>query len=763
MTFIRAAIASLLITATWCAVAQAAPPAMPQPIYTRQMAFTIPFRVGTSDDPAKQPVEIQLHTSSDLGKTWTLIRTVPPSASSFAVRAPADGEYWFCVRTKDASGAVRPEGAYTPDLRVIVDTTVPEPKLNAWHGAAGELSAQWEIKDHNLDVSSLELDYRVGEGSWQPIAFERLAPGTKRETYVGMTTWLPAERAAQYEVRLRIRDLAGNPTDHRTTVTANWGGATPAGPVAAAVPPMTGGYPPQAGYDPQAPAYGNPAAGNMAAGSLGSDDTGARALPRPPQMAAIPPQTIPRGGIPASVVPVQTGSGTENPGAASPIPYSPAPYPSATSSPTAGTNNYTQADRGSADWGPASSGASAWNSAAPGGSPPTAYQPPYSNDRYGADGGAVTPLPTAPWTRTPASGDLSGTGEPNRPLYGDGQFGPSASIPDSVAWPADNQSSQPLDRARLAPHGSLGGSAVQFQSQGARQGTVGTDLPEETSRKGVIYPTKVETPSGIHFQESNTGDPYRPPIASVARPDDGQRGDASQRSAVEDQPLPSIGARRPWMVRSRSFELNYDLPQAALRSRRVEVWGTANSGETWQRYTVDADGQSPAAVTVPAEGLYGFKLVVQNDQGLVEFPPARGDEPDVWIQVDLTRPNCRLIRAEQGRAPRDNELTIEWEASDDHLGHLPITLEYSRTLQGPWHPIAPELPNTGRYVWIMPERTPAAFHLRLRVRDEAGNEGEFITTEKVTPARPAAGRILDVNPTQESWEQSSRGRLYHFR
>src|SRR5690606_1599259 len=100
-----------------------------------------------------------------------------------------------------------------------------------------------------------------------------------------------------------------------------------------------------------------------------------------------------------------------------------------------------------------------------------------------------------------------------------------------------------------------------------------------------------------------------------------------------------------------------------LRSRRVEVWGTSNSGQTWQRYGVDADGQSPASVGVPGEGLYGFKLVVQNDQGLVEFPPARGDEPDVWIQVDLTRPNCRLIRAEQGRAPRDNELTIEWEAA----------------------------------------------------------------------------------------------------
>lgn len=217
------------------------------------------------------------------------------------------------------------------------------------------------------------------------------------------------------------------------------------------------------------------------------------------------------------------------------------------------------------------------------------------------------------------------------------------------------------------------------------------------------------------------------------------------------------------MVRSRSFELKYDLPQAALRSRRVEVWGTNDGGQTWQRFAVDADGQSPAAVSTPAEGLYGFKLVVQNEQGLVEFPPARGDQPDVWVQVDLTRPNCRLVRAEQGRPPRDNELTIEWQADDDHLGALPVALEYARTLQGPWQVISLNLPNTGRYVWTMPERTPASFHLRLRVRDEAGNEGEFITAEAVSPVRPAAGRIFDVNPTQEAWEQSGRGRLYHFR
>lgn len=794
VTLTRAVIAGILATATLWAAAQAAPPSgQPQPIYTRQVAFTIPFRVGTSEDPARQPVEIQLHTSSDLGQNWTLIRTVPPNASSFAVRAPADGEYWFCVRTKDASGAVRPDGPYAPDLRVIVDTQVPEPKLNAWHGAAGELSAQWEIKDANLDVASMELDYRAGEGAWQPIAFERLSPGTKRETYVGMTTWLPAERAAQYEVRLRIRDMAGNPTDHRTTVTANWNGGATGGATAASPPPANPGYganqgftpnqgyPPQQGYDAHSPAYGNPPNSNapIGIGSQSSDDAASsRTLPRPPQSTGPVPQSIPRGGIPANVVPVQSGAGGEASASAS------SPYPRAVTSisgaakPGVPANDLYQTGRGGANDTPNNvQNDSTWNSAAPGGDPATTnYQPPYnndgsglSNDRYGndgyrQDGGAVSPLPSVPWNRPGASdGGLTNAGDRYRQPFGANPQEPYGASPaDSVAWPADNQSSQPLDRARLSPYGSPGGSAVQFQSQGSTSGAGRGNVPDD-DRVGVTYPTKLDNTGGIHFQESNTGNPYRPPMESVTRPKADERNNESGRPAGDGDSLPPIGARRPWMIRSRSFELKYDLPQAALRSRRVEVWGTSNSGQTWQRYGVDADGQSPASVGVPGEGLYGFKLVVQNDQGLVEFPPARGDEPDVWIQVDLTRPNCRLIRAEQGRAPRDNELTIEWEAADDHLGQLPVTLEYSRTLQGPWQPISPELPNTGRYVWTMPERTPAAFHLRLRVRDEAGNEGEFITAEKVSPARPAAGRIFDVHPTQENWEQSSRGRMYHFR
>ncbi len=715
--------ATVLVATIWVVNAHAAPAQtastanvppgqLPPPIYTRQMAFSIPFQVGTSARPGEQPAEIQLYTSVDRGRKWSLVRTLPPAAGAFAVRAPGDGEYWFCVRTKDASGVVRPTGEPQPGMRVIIDTSAPEPKLNAWRGGAGELNAQWEVRDANLDPSTLQLEYRVDDGPWQPVAFERLPPGSARETYVGMTTWLPDVRAENYEVRVQVRDRAGNPTVHRTLIGSGEGSAVAANPGLEAaspghnwpghhVPPTTEASPvgmasvagtsqalPETGaggnHTPQAAPF--PSTGEATAGSGSLSQT----LPPVHGYAAPAPQTIPREGIAVTEVP----SGNAREGDWTATPSKPIANPYVSSSLNQGTQ--------------------------------------------------VTLLPELPGVpRHRRQGDVPAldpiTAGRQNSLYTSTDSG-------AVSWPVDRRSIQPLDRSPLSPQGGMaGGSSVQFQNMEQAGQSYASDIDAAGGRGEGI----------IRYQESNTGGAYRPPIHAV---------DAAYAATTPSAAgnLPSA-ARRPWMVRSRTFELKYDLTQSAAHPQRVELWGTTDAGQHWQRFAVDADGRSPVHVTVPSEGLYGFKLVAQNNQGLVEFPPARGDEPDVWIQVDVTRPSCRLTRAEQSAPPRDSELTIEWEAADVHLGPQAVTLEYARTLQGPWIPIAVDVANTGRHVWQMPERTPGSFHLRLQVRDQAGNVGEFITAEAVTPVRSNAGRILDVNPTAEPLRTGRRGQLYQFR
>src|SRR5262249_10328814 len=88
---------------------QAQTPAGPLVTATRQNAFTIPFRIEPAQNPAQEPVEVQLHVSANAGRTWEVAGRVQPARGSFVFRAPYDGEYWFTIRTVDRQGATRPE------------------------------------------------------------------------------------------------------------------------------------------------------------------------------------------------------------------------------------------------------------------------------------------------------------------------------------------------------------------------------------------------------------------------------------------------------------------------------------------------------------------------------------------------------------------------------------------------------------------------------------------------------------------------------
>ena len=78
---------------------------------TRQNAFTIPFRIEPAQNPSQQPVEVQLHVSTNQGATWELASRVKPDKGAFVFRAPHDGEYWYSIRTVDAQGSHAPRGS----------------------------------------------------------------------------------------------------------------------------------------------------------------------------------------------------------------------------------------------------------------------------------------------------------------------------------------------------------------------------------------------------------------------------------------------------------------------------------------------------------------------------------------------------------------------------------------------------------------------------------------------------------------------------
>ena len=198
-----------------------------------------------------------------------------------------------------------------------------------------------------------------------------------------------------------------------------------------------------------------------------------------------------------------------------------------------------------------------------------------------------------------------------------------------------------------------------------------------------------------------------------------------------DAPPESTG-KRPRMVNSRLFELEYDVDSVGPSGiGRVELWGTRDGGRTWRSFALDNDNRSPLLVKVPGEGIYGFRVTASNGAGLGGKPPAPGDRPDVVIGVDLTNPVARIISARQGVEDETGKLIVSWQADDRMLADRPVSLFYSSSRVGPWLPIAEGLENNGRYAWPIGERTPGKFYLRLEVRDAAGNVGVHEMSEPI--------------------------------
>lgn len=182
-----------------------------EPIVTRQTLFAIPFRIDQAGVPSREPVEVQLYVSGDRGAQWKLYAQAAPQQRQFVFRAGADGEYWFAIRTIDRSGLTRPEGDVRVGLRVIVDTTPPELRLEASRGAAGQIVARWEVRETNPRPQTLSIQYGSLGGAWQSVA---LGPqnhrGTDGPVQTGQVTWWPQGAADPIQVRAEVADAAGN-------------------------------------------------------------------------------------------------------------------------------------------------------------------------------------------------------------------------------------------------------------------------------------------------------------------------------------------------------------------------------------------------------------------------------------------------------------------------------------------------------------------------------------------------------------------------
>lgn len=206
-------------------------------------------------------------------------------------------------------------------------------------------------------------------------------------------------------------------------------------------------------------------------------------------------------------------------------------------------------------------------------------------------------------------------------------------------------------------------------------------------------------------------------------------------------------------ITSPTFALDYDLFDIGPRgAQRVELWITRSGSDQWELYGADADRESPFDVRLREEGLYGFRILVHAFDKSPPAAPRRGEQADFVVGIDWNRPFAKIRRASYEGLDR-RSITIEWQADDALLERMPIALHFGPSAQGPWSPIATQLPNSGIYRWRPQQQLPRQVYLKLEVSDRAGNVTTDIHGTPVSRGEPR-GVIRGIRPVNQTTARS---------
>lgn len=193
---------ALLAAIGWLSAPAVGADPEPQVVHTARPKFRIPFQFDPDEMARIGATEIRLFVSTDQGRHWQHSQSVPPTEGRFTYEAPADGEYWFAVRTIDAQQNLYPPGPPQAGLRVVVDQTSPQLELKLREPVPGQIELTWRATDDYPDLTTLKLEYLDPSAvDWQPVNI------TPMES--GQTSW-NVTKAGRVFVRGSIADRAGN-------------------------------------------------------------------------------------------------------------------------------------------------------------------------------------------------------------------------------------------------------------------------------------------------------------------------------------------------------------------------------------------------------------------------------------------------------------------------------------------------------------------------------------------------------------------------
>jgi hypothetical protein len=281
--------------------------------------------------------------------------------------------------------------------------------------------------------------------------------------------------------------------------------------------------------------------------------------------------------------------------------------------------------------------------------------------------------------------------------------------------------------AQAGPLTSAYPPAFANQCQTAQAPIYQTAPPPLATPVSMTAPAPAPAPASTTVPARASAPTPAPAGASQPAPLKNLPSDVSPSVDIAAGAAPGAEQPRFCMVNHKHVLLSYEFKDIGPSGvAGVEVWYTRD-GRAWQKFD-GIQNENPVWVDLE-EGTYGIFLLARTGFGGGRQAPSEGDQPHMWIQVDLTKPVVFLSSVHQSNGSHTLDLT--WTARDDNFGRQPISLYYAEQSSGPWMPIATGIENVGTYTWQVPPSTPSSFFVRVEAVDRAGNVDSSTTPAPV--------------------------------
>jgi hypothetical protein len=322
----------------------------------------------------------------------------------------------------------------------------------------------------------------------------------------------------------------------------------------------------------------------------------------------------------------------------------------------------------------------------------------------------------------------------------------------------------PLYESRI----EIGGAPLEMTSVTIPGNPAAKSYPPAETKKTLPPPAPLMPVGGKSWSPHVTANYQTPtaplperreqPIASTAFP-------APLEQVQYQAPVPPPINRKPLpplqYVNSPEVVLEYELSKVGPSGvGSVDIYLTQDDGQNWDHVATDpmvigktTGGAHKGIVELPGDGVYGFSLVVKSQAQIKQElaapekkhkGPRPGDVPEIRVEVDTGMPTAELFPPRRDPA-KSNSLLLVWNATDKNLGTNPVTLEWAERKEGPWLPIATNIPNSSKHSWQLPDRLPVQVYMRIRVKDLAGNEGVAVTPDpQLVDLSEPEGRLINV-------------------